>query len=424
MASTLKRLAQNQAHCSITLSAEETTAAMNRAIEKLGRSVRVPGFREGHAPVDVIKEKIGEDAIWDQTIRDVLPAVFKEMVQTHNLKPIAPPRVEVIAREPLTLNVTFVETPEVTIKGFDKIRIEKKPVKADDKDVERMVQYLLQQHRHTHEVEREAKHGDQVTIDFHGTDKEGTEIPGIRSTGYQVEIGSKTLLPGFEDALIGMGKGHKKSFELVFPEKYHAEHLRNKPVTFHTTLAKVEEVHMPALTDDFVKEKGLGESEADLRARIRESMTREEEMLDQRRRENDLFDAIRKATHVSLAPELVEFEEQNIARELQDQLKQQNLTIDAWLKQTKRTPESLTKELKEEATKRLTLRFGIEKVLEKQKIDLSEEEMLAAIKDVVAQLPENERINAAAAYQTGTQEYDQLKWQKRIEKMATGVLSR
>jgi len=407
---TVKRLGQGRVQCLVTFAPEETAKAEERVVASLGRNVSLPGFRPGKAPADVLRAKLDPQRVFEETIRELLRDKLAALAKDNDIRPILPPKVEAQSRDPLTVAVTFVEKPEVKVKGGAKITVDKKEVKADAKDVERMVKYLVDQYRTTTVVDRVAKEGDEVTMDFVGTDAEGKEVPGIRTKGYDVVLGSKTLLPGFEEKLVGMKKDDSTSFTLTFPDKYHAEHLRNKPVTFAVTVTAVKEVHQPELTDAFAKEKGLGESVAAVKQKIEESMRGEEERIEQQRRERALFEAIREATKVDLAPELVEHAVQNLVEEMSHELQHQNSSFEAWMQQSGKKPEEIRKDLEEQAKKRLTLRFGIEALLDERKIEATDDELKAHLQKGQT-LPD-----------PNTEEFEQLRWQVRIEKLINELL--
>ncbi len=420
--SPLKKLPRSRTQCTVTFTADESLAAESAALQKLGAEVTVPGFRQGKAPADMLRRRVSPDQLTDETVRSLLPAVLNQLLKDGTVKPILPPRVDILTLAPLSLTITLVEKPEVKMGHIDTKSLKKTEPKFDEKDVERMVQYLLQQYRTVTPVEREAREGDQVTMNFVGHDKDQKEIMGTRSTNYQVVLGSKTLLPGFEDNLTGLKKGDAKKFDLIFPETYHAEHLRGKPVTFSVDVTGIEEVKLPDLTADFVKEKQLGDSPEDLRKRIADSMRDEEERADRQRREQAAFDAIGKATKVDLAPELVEQEQRGLLEELRQQLEAQKLDVGEWLKRSKRTMESLQKELKEEATKRVTLRFGVQQLLEDRKIELTPEELKSITAEALDSVTEEHRVEAARHFGEGGEGYEEMKWRKRVDKLLHQLL--
>ena len=419
----VKKLSQGRVECTVTFTEAEVGPAEKQALEHLGADVKLEGFRPGKAPADLVRSKVDAGALMEETIRNLLPQTFERLVKDNDIKTIAPPKIEVVSQLPLKVKIIFVEKPEVKIKGMNKIKIEKKESKVDEKDIQQMIDYILKKHQQTKEVDRAAGEGDQVTMDFWGESEDKKEIPEIRATDYKVIIGSKTLLPGFEDNLNGMKKGNEKAFELTFPEKYQAEHLQGKPVTFHVTIKSIEEVTLPKLTDEFVKKELQAESEDDFRKKVKEGMQKQEEEVERKRRENLLMEELRKATIVDLAPELIEDEAHALIEELGQQLSQQNLTMAQWIEKSGKKTEEIEKEMRDRGEKRLTLRLGIQKIMEEKEIDVSDEEMAGIVGELLAPLPESERSKVNPAYEKGQQAYEQLKWQKKVEKIIDSFLS-
>jgi trigger factor len=347
---------------------------------------------------------------------------MQSLVEEHKIQTITSPKVILRKRNPLTVSIVFVERPKVIVKEMEKIKVERKEPKVSAEDVQKMVEFILRKHETTKEVDRPAREKDRITVDFTGSGSDGKDIPGIHTTGHAVILGSKTLIPGFEEALLGLKKGEEKTFTLTFPKDYHAKELSEKPVTFHATVTKVEEVTIPELTDAFAKEHLHAESAAAFREELRRAMVREEERLERARREQQLFDAIVRATDVDLAPELVEEEAQDILEDLRGELQRQNRTLEDWMKATGKKPEELEKELAERAGKRLKLRLGIRELLEVKQITVSDEEIAASVKALLEPLSEKERREVELAYCKGEKAYEQLKWQKKVEKLVEGML--
>lgn len=418
----VKRLKGGRVECTVSFTEAETTPAEEKALHELSRDIELPGFRKGNVPLDQAKEKIDPQKLFETTVHHMLPPTFEKLIKEHDIKPVIHPRVEAVSREPLTLKIIFIEKPEVTIKGVDKIKVDKKEPKVDDKDLEKMIEFLLDKHKKMISVDREAKEGDMITMDFYGSDKDGKEIDGIRTEGHQVEIGSKVLIPGFEDELKGMKKDDEKEFTLTFPEKYHAEQLQNQPVTFHVTVKRVEEVEKPELTDEFAKKELQAESVEDLRKQITESMVQQEEAMESQRRERVLMEEIAKVTKVELAPELIDEELKQLIGEFEQQLSQQGMNLEQWITQTKKKPEEFLQEMKKQAEQRLTLRLGMQELVEQKEIDITDEEMDLVVESFLSQATPEQRKEVEAAYQKGAQAYEQLKWQKKVEKTLSEML--
>lgn len=401
----------------MTFSPEQEALSQEKAIRKLGASITIEGFRPGTAPADLLKEKIHEGALFEETVRGLLPDTFEQLVTEHTIRPIVAPKVEIAGNTPLTVKVTFIEKPSVTLKGADKIKVKIKEVSLKEGAVDQMINYVLGQHQQSKTVDRPAKKGDRITMDFWGEDTEKKEVEGIRSQGHQAVIGSKVLLPGFEDELVGMKKGECKDFTLTFPEKHQAQELRGKPVTFHVTVQQVEEVSLPELTDTFVQEHMQADSVAAFRQEVEDSMRGQESEMERKKAEEEAMEKIREAVQVDLAEELVEDEQRMMFEDIQSQLSRQGLSMEDWLKNTGKTAEQAAKEIKEQSEKRLALRLGLAALVEKRQIEISDEEMEIGITTLLSPLSDDERNKFAAAYAKGQNAYEQLKWQKKVEKL-------
>ena len=408
----------------VTYTESETKTAQDRALAHMGEHAHIAGFRPGKVPLEMLREKVDKGELLEETVRRILPETIRTVVERDQLRPIMPPKIEVTKDVPLTLDVTLIVRPEVNIKGLKKIKVEKQEVKADPKDLQRMIDYMRNQYRTTKSVDRAAKDGDEVTMNFTGKDGEGKIIPGTDAEGYKIVIGSKSLIAGFEDGLVGMKKGDVKDLNLTFPAKYHAEHLQNKPANFTVTVTDVAEVHMPELTDEFVKEHNMGESAAAFKASLEKNMLEQEEDMERRRRESALFDAVRSATSVELAPELVDQEARSIAENLGEQLQRQNMSLEQWLESTKKNPQQLRDELQDEGKKRLVLRFGLEQALEEMEIAVPDDEMQKAIAEALDSMEPEERKKEEAHFATkGEHGYEDILWRKKIEKFVTQMLA-
>ncbi|OGJ58187.1 trigger factor [Candidatus Peribacteria bacterium RIFCSPHIGHO2_01_FULL_55_13] len=418
---TIKKLPKARVECRAEFSAEESAAAEKRALEALSNSMNLPGFRPGKAPADMVKAKADPEALLEETVRVLLPDVMKAAIEEHKILPIIPPAAAIEKTDPLTMVLTLVERPKVSVKE-GKINVEKKETKIEEKDIDRMIDSLMTEHQIATAVERAAKHGDRLMLDVRGEDDKGTLIPGSEMKDRPVVIGSKALIPGFEDQLVGLKTGDKKSFPLKFPEKYHAEHLAGTPVTFHVDVKTIEEVKSPELTDTFVKEKFQLENAKALRDRIQSGMADQENRIEQQRREGALFEAILKATSVDLAEELIEDEFRVLLQDFAGTLKEQSMTLEQWMKKSGKTPEDLEKDLRKRGTDRLTLRMGIQQLMEDKKIEVSDEDMHKAIQELVSQFDAEKRLEIAPMYAKGQRNYEQMKWQLMVEKLMTELL--
>lgn len=407
----------------ITVPADVAATAERQALEKLGSRVNVKGFRPGKAPESAVREKLDPEAFFEELVRMALRVVLPSVLKEHNLSPIVPPRIEAVSRDPLTLNVTFIERPPVKVKNADKLAPKKEESTVDPKDVERVVQSALAEHRTFASVDRPAAKGDRVTAAFSAVDKDGKDIPGLRAEGERIVIGESRLLPGFEDALVGVAPGGEKTFTLTLPEKFQAEHLRNQPATFTVTVHTVEDVKTPAFDDAFAKERLNQPSAQAFRDMVETSIRDQEAQFQNMARERQLLDAIRENTQVDLPEELVEQELRQLVEDWAMRLEQQGRTVEDALKAQGKTAKQVEEELRAEAANRWKLRLGIAQLIDEKKIEITDDEEKAAISAFLDNLADEERDEARARITAKDPLYDEVRWRAMVDKLIASLLA-
>jgi trigger factor len=419
----IERLPKSRVVCTVSFTKEEQAAAEERALRHLASQVEIKGFRVGSAPADMVRKRVPAEKLMEETVRDLVRPLLPEVIDENKIQPVIPPKIEIASTDPLTVKVTFIERPVVTVKDIETLKVEKKEIKADQKDIDRVVQSVLNDHRTATDVEREAKEHDRLLLDFHAMDDKGTEIEGMRAVGYDALIGSNTLLPGFEDQLKGLKKGEQKTFTLTLPEKFQAEHLRGKQATFHVTVTKVEETKLPELNDAFAKEHLNSETAAGFHEMVTKSITMQEEQFDRMRREQELMEEIRKRTTADIADELLDEEMRGLISEWSEQLEKQNMTIADALKKEGRTVEQAEADLKKQAQDRWTLRLGMAKLIEAKGVTATDEEVHAAAADFIEGLPPEQKAGAEKEIAQHGNLYEEIRWRALVEKVMEGLLA-
>lgn len=412
---TVKRLPKHRVEMTVSFDAALTGEAEKKALERLGSQVKLEGFRPGKAPADMLRAHIDPQRLFEEAVRILLQGHMASLLQEHGVEPIIPPRVEAVTKEPVSLKVILVERPEATVKA-GKIKVEKKEMKVEQKDIDAVMNATQAQFATKKTVDRAAKDGDEIVMDFRGTDGDGKEVPGATAEGYEITLGSKQLVPGFEDALLGLKPKEQKTFTVTMPEKYHAKELANKPMTFAVTVQEVREVQKPELNDAFAKEKLSLDSMGAWKTEIEQNIRVQDDRFLKMQREQELFTQITKHTSVDLADELIEEETRALLEEFSARLEERGQSLTDWLTQSKKKPEEAEKEFKEQATERLKLRLGLAALIAEKKIELSQDEVTALTKDIVGndrKLSQNEvtdRLHNAI-------------WRQKVEKLVEMMLA-
>ena len=240
----------------VTISPEEFDKALTAAYKKAKNSIYIPGFRKGKAPRNIIEKMYGEGVFYDDAINELAPEAYMYAVKEKELKVVAAPSLEnanVTDDKALELTIIAVVYPEVTLGQYKGLEAVRKEVKVDEYEIEAEINVLRNRNSSIETVDREAKFGDTVVIDYEGFN-EGVAFDGGKGEGYSLEIGSNTFIPGFEVQLIGAKAGDEVDVNVTFPTEYHSEDLAGKPALFKVQVHEVKEKILPELDDEFAKD--------------------------------------------------------------------------------------------------------------------------------------------------------------------------
>ena len=309
----------------ITVPAASVDTAVKSRLQQLAKTQRINGFRPGKVPVNVIKKRFGS-AVRQEIAGDVMQQHFYQAIMQEKINPAGMPKFELtkdVDGQDLEFAATFEIYPEVTVKGLDKLKIDKPVVEIADKDLAEMMKTLQQQHATFKECKRKAKKGDKVIINFVGS-IDGVEFDGGKAEDFPLELGKNQMIPGFEDPLVGAKAGDEVIAEVTFPADYHAEALKGKAASFAMTVTKVEGLNLPKIDDEFallfgVKEGGV----AALEAEVKKNMQRELDQTLKTSVKQVVIDALLAENTVDVPKALVDQEVQALREQAKQRFAQQ-----------------------------------------------------------------------------------------------------
>lgn len=344
--------------------------------QKLKKNMKIAGFRPGQAPDAIAERNMDAAKLQLEVVEKVLAATFTEAVQGHGLKTLAQPKVDVkkfVPWDELEYEAKVAVLPEIAY-DYTKLRVKYEPVKLDEKEVDMALENLQQQFAERKSVKREAKLGDEVRMDFEGV-REGTPVESAAGQNSILVLGSGRFIPGFEDELVGLKKGDKKTFDITFPKDYHVADLAGKKVTFSVTINEVREVETPKLDDEFAKQVGgfkkLDELKEDIRKNLQEGKDNEAG----RAYEAAVLAEALKQSKVAISELLEDEQYHEIKHELEEQVKSSGMQLDDWLKVQKKDEKTFKQELHDEAKRRIGVGLIIRDVIEKQKFEIRVDEV-------------------------------------------------
>lgn len=379
MAEKKAKKANNVHEVTITIDGDEWQKILDDTFKKVNKTVKIDGFRPGKAPRNIFEKKYGKATIISQAVEDQMQEAYKKALDKFSGDPIIQPTVAIkeVNDEKVTYLFTFTTKPEVKIKKYTNLGVKKDEVKVTAKDVNEEIEKMRKEYADLQVKDGKAQKGDTVIIDFEGFDN-GKVFDGGKAENYSLELGSNSFIPGFEDALIGTKAGDKKDVNVTFPEDYHAEELKGKPVTFKVTVHEVKTKVLPELNEEFFLDLGLEDVKTveDLKKTIKETMESQKEYDAENKFMDDLFEALLKETTVEIPHELIHEEIDRMIEQYAERLKMQGITLEQFYKFTNSNEDALRSQMHDEAEKRVKLRFAIDEIIDLEKIDATEEEAL------------------------------------------------
>lgn len=392
----INKLPRSEAEIRVVLSKEEFEPYIKKAAVQLSQEITIEGFRKGKAPFEVVRKQVGDAALLEHGAEGAVRAVYPEVLtrisrETENFTPIGRPEVTVTKLAPgneFTFKITLALLPEVLLPDYKKIareaREKKMPVSVSDDDISRALLWLQESRTELSSVDRPAKEGDAVEVDFtvcHG----GVTIEGGDSKNHPLIIGKGKFIPGFENQLIGMSAGEKKTFELAAPADWHQKNLAGKALEFSVDMKRVQERKIPELNDEFFKRLGAFASLDALRKNIREGLAQEKEEKETQRIRGVILDEIVKKTKAEVPKVLCSSELEKMLAELQNGVKSMGMHWSEYLKHIKKTPEELRQEWESEAEKRVRSALVLREIARIEHIGPTEEEIKTRTNEFLVQ---------------------------------------
>lgn len=383
MKSSSIKKAKSEHLLTVKVTAKEMADFWERAIDKIKPRIKIDGFREGRAPSDLIVKKVGRETVEAEALDIAISDTYFMAISEHKLLPVANPKIEIKKQvvvdpkdqsEEVVLEYTAVVSviPVVTIPGLNKIRVKKEePKEPTEEEVQKVLDYLRQQKASMKPVERAIKKGDWADIGYKGS-VNGVAKEAMANEHHPLIVGEGNLIPGFEDEVIGLSKGDKKSFRITFPKDYHAKDVAGKKADFDVTVHEVKEVILPAFDVTFSKDFGYGDP-AEMKKAIKDNLDREKKEESENKLREDVLKQLDKHVKADIPEVMFEQELDRMLHELKHKVEDQKLPWDAYLKQIKRTEEELKKELQPQAEKNVRLGLALGTVVKEQGIEVKDE---------------------------------------------------
>ena len=316
----------------VVIDGEEWQNALDKAFQKKNKEVTIPGFRKGKATREVFEKKFGKESLFIDASELVIQDAYLKGLADSKLIPVVKPKVDItgIDADKVEFKFTIITKPEITIKKYKGLKVTKDKVKVTKEEIEHELGHVLE--KYTDLVVKEKgtlENGNVAIIDFEGF-KDGVAFDGGKGENYELEIGSNTFIPGFEEQLIGMKPSEEKEIKVTFPEEYPAEELKGKEVTFKVKVNEIKEKVKRELDKDFFEDLGMEgvDSKETLEAEIKKNIEAHKEMDAENKYVDELLEAVGKNVEVDIPEEMVDEEVDRLIERYEEQLKMQGISLD------------------------------------------------------------------------------------------------
>jgi trigger factor len=361
-------------------------------LQDFARSVKVQGFREGKAPLNMVEKHADPARLQSEFIEHAINQLYVAALEQEKLRPVEQPEVKITKFVPfdtLEIEAEVEVVGEVKLPDYKKIKLAKDKPSVTAKEIDEVLEQLTSRESEKKDVERAAKEGDQVTIDFKGVDAKTKEpIQGADGSDFPLTIGSNTFIPGFEPELVGLKKGDEKTFVITFPEDYGVSSLQNRKVAFTVTAKGVQELVSPKLDDAFAAKVGPFKTVAELKDDIKKELTaRKEQEADQKHADELLTKITEKAT-VSVPEVLVGEQLDRLERDQRQNLVYRGQTWQEYLDSEKLDDKKWREQNRPAAELRVKAGLVLSAISEAEKLDVSGEEIDAYMMQLAARYPD------------------------------------
>ena len=383
----VEKLEKNMAKLTIEVPAEEFDAAIKNAYNKNKNKFSIPGFRKGKAPLAMLEKMYGAGIFYEDAANEVIDASYPKAAEESKEEIVSTPEIKVTQIEKgkaFIYEATVALKPEVTLGEYKGVEVKKAEAVVTDEDVENELTAARKKNGRLIDVEDGTiEDGDNTIIDFTGYIDDKT-FDGGAGTDYPLVIGSHSFIEGFEDQLIGKKKGETCDVNVTFPAEYHADELAGKPAKFVVTIKEVKRNELPELNDELASEVSdfdtLDEYKADIRKKLQEKKEQDAKV----ENENNVIEKVVENAQMELPQPMVDTQAREMVENYARRLQSQGLNINDYMKYTGMTPEKLMEQMRPEAEKRIKTRLVLEKVVEVENVEVSDEKLDEQINEIAA----------------------------------------
>lgn len=408
---------KNEVKLSFTVEAEKFEEAMKKVYTKTAKYFNIPGFRKGKAPMQLVERQYGSEIFYEDAFNELAPEVYDAAIKENNIEAVSKPDIDITQMEKgkeLIFTATVQTKPEVKLGKYKGIEIKKIEYNVSDEDVNHELGHMQERNSRLVSIdERPVENGDTTVIDFEGS-VDGVPFEGGKAEGHELEIGSNTFIPGFEEQIIGMKIDEEKDINVKFPDEYFSKDLAGKDAVFKIKLHEIKKKELPELDDEFAKDVSEFDTLDELKKSIKEKIETENKNKEKYETEEEAIKTVCDNTELDIPSGMIEMEIDNMVKDIEARLSYQGLKLEQYLQMIGKTEAEMRKEFEEQANKSVKSRLVLEAIVKAEDLKANDEEITEKLKEMAKQynkdekeLLENEQLKTYIA--------DSMKTEKAIE---------
>ena len=380
-----EKLEKSMVALTVEVGAADFEAAVEKAYRKQRGKINMPGFRPGKAPRKMIESMYGPEVFYEEAVNIALPDAYMNAVKEQELDVVGYPEVELleVGKEGFSFKATVAVYPEVTLGQYKGLEAPRAEAKVTDEDVDARLKEMAERNSRMVSVDRAVEKGDIANINFEGF-LDGEPFDGGKGEDHDLEIGSGSFVPGFEDQLIGMKAEEERDINITFPEDYHAD-LAGKAVVFHVKVNAVKVKEVPAIDDEFAKDVSEFDTLKDLKADLKKKITAEREEAAGRAFEDILMGKVADGLTGEIPDAMVEAQAQRFVDNFRMQIQSQGLPFDKYLEMTNMDVDSLLEQAKEPAARQVKMDLAVGAIIKAEGLEATDEDVDAEYEKMAKQ---------------------------------------
>ena len=375
----------NEVKLELTIEAQKFEEGIKKVYFQSAKYFNIPGFRKGKAPLQIVEKYYGKEIFYEDAFNELAPEVLEEAVKENNLEIVSRPEIDITQIEKgkdLIFTAVMQTKPEVELGKYKGIEIKKIEYNVTDEDIDHELHHMQEHNSRLVNVEnRPVEKGDTTVIDFEGF-VDGVAFDGGKAEGHELEIGSNTFIPGFEDQVIGMNIDEEKEIKVKFPDEYFSKDLAGKEAMFKVKVHEIKKKELPELDDEFAKDVSEFDTLKELKADIKSKQEKQNEEKAKYETQDAVIKELCKDVKVDIPSGMIEMEIDNMIKDIEQRLSYQGLKLEQYLQMMGKTAEEVKKEYEPQAIEAIKSRLMLEAVIKAEKIEATEDEIVEKMKEM------------------------------------------